>query len=102
MCHNTLLYVVLSNVTYYWSCSCNTLASQHNMIMYYCSSHCCCTGVALHATGYVLDCLPSPSSEWKSVAEQVKYVTNLENRPDVIINLKVLHMHVHYALNMYM
>ena len=39
--------------------------------------------------GYVLDGVPSPEGEWKSMKEQLQVVQDLDPPPDIIINLKV-------------
>ena len=43
----------------------------------------------MDCVGYVLDCLPTATTGWKSVEEQLSFLREFELKPDVIINLKV-------------
>jgi hypothetical protein len=40
--------------------------------------------------GYVLDCLPSLNEDWKTVLEQVHSIEQLNPKPTVIINMRVM------------
>ena len=44
--------------------------------------------------GYVLDGIPTSSTDWKPVPDQVQLLQELDMPPDVIINLKVLVIHI--------
>ena len=49
-----------------------------------------CAILLIYTTGYVLDCLPCMTTGWKSVEEQLSFLKDLQLKPDVVINLKVV------------
>ena len=44
----------------------------------------------------MLDCLPSMTTGWKSVEEQLSFLKEFHLKPDVIINLKVQVKNVYF------
>jgi len=68
----------------------SALASTLGRIMSTCSQFI----ILLIILGYVLDCLPSMTTGWKSVEEQLSFLKELDLKPDVIINLKVQVYHL--------